>query len=161
MKIYPIVLTVSLVLLVQAVNATHQVEYNVPTRITTTVGELTTLQMDIKNAGPTAEYYKITVTTTSPNKMEITNPVITTQTLKPGQAVSVFSNVRTLAESSDPITVQIYRDNDLSHSQSIGISVSTKKLSLPEFGLIGFLQIIALATIVYFLSGNRIMSSRR
>ena len=161
MKIYPIFLAVSLILLVQAVNATHQVEYNAPPIITTTVGELTTLQVDIKNAGPTAEYYKITITTTSPNKMEITNPTITTQILKPGQAISVFSNVRALTENSDPITVQIYRDNDLSHSISAGISVSTKKFSLPEFGLAGFLQIIAIATIVYFLFGNRVMASRR
>ena len=138
-------------LLVQPVSASHQVEYRAPTSITTTVGELTTVQLDIKNAGSTAEYYRINMIASLPNEMEITNPNIITKALNPGESVSVFSNIHTLTESPNALTIEIYRDNDLSHSVSATISVSSKKLSLPEFGLMGFLQIIAGATVIYFL----------
>lgn len=146
---YSGILLISIVLLVQASYASHQVEFRAPTSITTTVGELTTIQVDIKNAGATTEFYKITITATSPNKIEITNPNIDTKNLKPGESTSIFSNIRALTENPDPITIQIFRDSDLSHFVPIVISVQSKKFSLPEFGLLGFLQIVGLSTVLY------------
>ena len=162
-KFHYIGLIMSLILLVQAVNASHQVEYRAQTRITTTVGELTTLQVDIKNAGSTIEFYQVNFVALPSNGIEITNPSVTTQALNPGQTVSVFTNIRTLTEAPVVLTVQIYPGGDLSHFliPPPTISIASKKYSLPEFGLVGFMQIIAIAAIVYFLFGNRIKASRQ
>jgi len=152
------------ILLVQTAYATHQVETRVPLSIVTTVGKLTTLQVDIKNAGSTMEYYSVTITASPANQIEITNPSITTKNLNPGESSSVFSDIRTLTETPIVITIQIFRDGDLSHPSTPSvpaISVSSKKFSLPEFGLIGFLQIIAVASVLYFLFGNRLKARQQ
>lgn len=138
-------------LFLPAAYSSHQVEYRIPSSMTTTVGESTTLQIDIKNSGSTTEYYRVRITSSIPNEIGITNSDITTKLLAPSQSVSVFSNIITLTENDNLLTVQIYRDNDLSHAVSTTVNVKSKKFSLPEFGLIGFIQIIALAGILYFV----------
>ena len=153
-----------MILFVQTAYATHQVETRVPLGIITTVGKLTTLQVDIKNAGSTVEYYSVIITAFPANQIEITNPSITTKNLNPGESISVFSNIRTLTETPIVITIQIFRNGDLSHPSTpviSPISVSSKKFSLPEFGLIGFLQIIAVASVLYFLFGKRVKANQQ
>lgn len=153
MKLYYAGLIIFIYLFVQAAYASHQndVEVQAPSTIVTTVGKLTTLQVDIRHKGASIEFYQVKITAVPPNKIEITNPSITTKSLKPGETVSIFSNIRTLTESPTVLTIQIFRDNDLSHSVPLSMSVISKKFSLPEFGLIGFLQIISIAAIIYFL----------
>lgn len=141
----------SFILFIPAVNAAHVVLRN-PASITTTVGELTTIQVDIRNGGTSSETYEVTITATEPNAIEITNPSITT-TIKPGQSISVFTNIRTLTETSNLLTVQVFYNSVLHASASI--SVNTKKFSLPEFGLIGFLQIMALSSLLYFVNRRK------
>jgi len=139
--------------LVQAVNASHQaeVDYKVPEGIVTIVGELTNIKIDLINKGPKPYSFQIKLKATLQNEMEITNKDINIQTLSPGQTTSVFSNIRTLTENPNPLTIEIYRDNDFTHSVLTTISVNSKKFSLPEFGLFGFLQIIAIVGVLYFL----------
>lgn len=157
MRLY-IVSLAFLILFAQTAYASHQVEQRSPESIVTTVGKFTSIQIDIKNSGSTTESYQLSITAASPNEIEITNPAINTQPLSPGETLSLFSNVRTLTENTNILSIKIYRAGDLSHSVDIpAISVKSKKFSLPEFGLAGFLQIIALASVALFLfKENRI-----
>ena len=144
---------IAFLVLVQAVNASHQaeVDYKVPERVVTTVGELTNIKIDLINKGSRPYSFQIKLKAALQNGMEITNSDINIQSLSPSQTTSVFSNVRTLTENPNLLTIEIYRDNDFTHSVSTGIPVNSKKLSLPEFGLTGFLQIAAIAAVLYFL----------
>ena len=158
------IFAISIFLFINVAYATHQVEYRVPTNMITTVGKFTTLQIDIKNAGLTSEYYLVTITAEPSNQVETTNPSITTKTLNSGESVSVFSNIRTLTDAPARLTIKIYRGTDLSHffpDPPISISVQSKKFSLPEFGLTGFLQIMAIASVLYFSFGARSRASSR
>lgn len=145
-----------LVLFADIAYASHQVEVRYPTSITTTVGELITIQIDLKNKEPSAEAYRIVMKATL-QSMEITNPNINTQTINPGGSVSVFSNIRTLTDAPNVLTIEIFGDTDLSPTKTISIAVQSKKFSLPEFGLPGFIQIVAIASIVYFWLGKKII----
>ncbi|MBI1978477.1 MAG: hypothetical protein HYS62_00255 [Candidatus Aenigmarchaeota archaeon] len=147
----------SFVLLMHSVNA-WPIEYRVPDSITTTVGELTTVQIDIKNSGPSAEHYEILIEATLPNTMKITNDLITTETVNPGDAVSVFTNIIALTEDNNGIVINVIAVETLDNTMLPTISVISKKFSLPEFGLSGFLQIMILSAAAYFLAGpNRII----
>lgn len=151
MLLYSLVLSASLFLLAQPSLATHQVEYRTPENIATTVGELTTLQIDIKNGGTVPEYYTVTITSAVPNEISITNPSITTPTLNPGESTSIFSNIHTLTESDNTITISIFQKGDMGHAVTApAIPVKSKKYSLPEFGLAGLAQIIVLSTTAFF-----------
>ncbi|MBI2547169.1 MAG: hypothetical protein HYW23_01845 [Candidatus Aenigmarchaeota archaeon] len=137
--------------LVVPVHATHQIQYRAPDSITSTVGQPTSLQVDIKNAEASPDTYFIYITSLLPNEIQITNNNITTQVLNPGDMVTISTNVRTLTESDNIITFQVYRSGDSSHYIPITIPVKSKKFSLPDFGLAGFLQIAALATVIFLL----------
>ena len=152
---YLLTLIIPAILLTQIAYASHEVDYRTPTSMITTVGQPATLQLDIKNTGSFSERYQITISASLQNEIEITNPNIRTQIVSPGQSISVSSNIRTLTESDNALTIKIFRDGDSSHFQPqppISISVKSKKFSLPEFGLTGFLQITAIAAILYFVS---------
>ena len=138
--------------------ASHQVDFRTPTTIITTVGQLTTLQPDIKNLGASSERFHITISASSPNEIEITNADIHTQTVDPQKGISLFSNIRTLTENDNVLTIKIFRDGDQSHFQPqppISILVKSKKISLPEFGLSGLAQIMVIASVLYFSFGAR------
>lgn len=158
MKLHYFVVAMFLVLIVQTVNATHQVEYRVPSSMVTTVGQLTTLQVDIKNNGASTEDFLVKIIASSPNIIEITTPTIDIAPLKTGESVSIFSNIRTLTDTpSIVLTIRTYRNSDMSllHDVSTTVSVSSKKFSLPDFGLFGFLQIMLLASLLYLVNRRK------
>ena len=139
-------------LLIQTAYAILQVSYQAPTKIVTTVGQLTTIQVDIRNTGPTPDSYTVRITATSPNIIYISNPTIVTTLVIPTNVTSVRTNIQTLTDDPNVINIQI---SDLTDTLNIpGISVNSKKFSLPEFGFLGFLQIVILASISYFIFEN-------
>lgn len=146
----------SWIILTQVLYAVPQIEYSAPSSIVTTVGELTIVQLNIRNIGVSKEYYHIKISAAMPNEMEITNSDITTQFVNPGDSISVYTNIRTLTENNNPLTIRIERDNNPADFKNIpAIPVQSKKFSLPEFELAGFLQIIAIAAVIYFLFSDK------
>lgn len=159
MKLNYFVFIAFLFLFIQTVNASHIIDYRIPTTIVTTVGKLTTVQMDIQNGGASATDYRLILTATLPNEIDITNWDIHTQTLNPGESISIFTNIRTLTESPNVLKISVYPDSLSAGPDvlSLFIIITSKKYSLPEFGLMGFLQIITLSGVAYFLfKPNRI-----
>lgn len=148
---HQIIFIVWIALLMQTAYASHESEvgYRAPETIITTVGKLTTVQIDITNKASSPYSFQINLRADQPNEMEITNSNIDIMNVKPGEAVSVFSNIRTLTETSNSIIIEIKRGDD--HPITKIISVRSKKFSLSEFGLAGLLQIMAIVGILYFL----------
>ncbi len=127
-----------------------------PDSVTTTVGEFTEVRIDVFNKGSVQDSYTAQITGTPANVVEITNPSLTTQTVSPKQTTQITSNIRALTGDNSVITFTIISVGT-SEQLALPIPVSSKKFSLPEFGLIGFLQIVLLAGIIYFLLANRML----
>ncbi len=128
-----------------------------PDTIITSVGKLTELKIEIFNKGSVSESYNITISASKPTIIEITNPSITTQSVNPNQFTSVSSNVRTLTEDGNALLITV-KSGVTTETSNINISIKSKKISLPEFGLTGLLQIIGIAAIVYFLFTGKVKS---
>ncbi|MEM5803086.1 MAG: DUF2341 domain-containing protein [Candidatus Aenigmatarchaeota archaeon] len=126
------------------------IEIQAPRTIITTVGKQTMLQLSIRNNGVSTDFYTIDLSPASSNSIEISNRRITTDSVEVGKSISVFSNIRTLTEDDNTLTITIV-NSDNTQGKTIVIPVKSKKYSLPEFGFLGFLQIIAMAVVVYFL----------
>jgi len=121
-------------------------------KIVATVGEKFDLKIDVGNKGALKDSYKIDLS--GPATIDISPTTITTQAIDPNQVVSVFSSITPLVDQTGTLTVKV---TSLTSGKFVTreIEVSPGLLALPEFGLIGFLQIIAVAAIVYFLLVNR------
>ncbi|MBI1978478.1 MAG: hypothetical protein HYS62_00260 [Candidatus Aenigmarchaeota archaeon] len=125
-------------------------------RITTKVGERFDLKIDIVNTGALSDSYRIDIS--SPGTMEITPATITTLTIDPNQIVSAFSSVMPLVEEPTTVIVAV---TSLTSGKIVTktIDVTIGLFALPEFGLIGFLQIVAIAAVIYFLLANKMFKT--
>lgn len=129
--------------------------------IITTVGDKFDLKIDVTNKGTLADSYRIDFS--GPGTIDISPTTITTPTIGPNQVVSAFSSVTPVVDQTGTLTVKV---TSLTSGKFIekDIQVSPGLFALPEFGLIGFLQIIAIAAIIYFLfikSGIKSKKRRR
>ena len=128
-----------------------------PDAITTTVGKFAEVRIDVFNKRSTADSYTVQITGNPANTIEITNPSSTTQAINPNQNVPASSNIRTLTEDNVILTFSV-TSAGTSETRLLSMPVYSRKLSLPEFGLSGLLQIVILSTVAYFLADpNRII----
>ncbi len=141
--------------LIPSVLAVPQVDYRVPSSIVAIVGQLTGLEIDLINKDSIAHYYTVKITGNPANQIDITNPSIISSSVNPGSLTSVYTNIRTLTEAPNALTVDIYQDSDLSSAVTAMIPVSSKKFSLPDFGMTGLIQIAVLSSLAYFMIGRK------
>ncbi|MEM5797762.1 MAG: CARDB domain-containing protein [Candidatus Aenigmatarchaeota archaeon] len=121
-------------------------------KIIATVGAPVDLKIDVVNKGLLPDSYRITLSASNPNTISFT-PSITNSRVISSQAVdSAIFSVVSLVDQTNEITVNV-KSNTCSDCppKEITINLQPGLLTLPEFSIFGFLQIIAIATIVYFL----------
>ncbi len=124
--------------------------------ITATVGEATELRVQITNVGSTSDQYTVTFTSNLPNTVDISNPTITTETVPSNGNTFASTLLRPLIDGDNIISVTVASTADSSMSEVVTIPMRSAKFSLPEFGLFGLIQIIILASIVFFVYQKRI-----
>jgi len=127
-------------------------------KITTTVGHQFDLKIDVANKGKLTDSYKIEVL--GPATVDIAPTTITTTIVGTNKIVSTFSSVTPLVGQSETLTVKV---TSLTSGKVVtkNIEISPGLFALPEFGLIGFLQIVAIAAVVYFLLANKMFKKKR
>lgn len=123
-------------------------------KVTTSVGHPFELKIDVANKGKLTDSYRVDLT--APATIDASPATITTPAVEAGKLVSAFAFVTPLVEQSDKITVKV---TSLTSNKVVtkDINVNPGLFALPEFGLTGFLQIIAIAAIVYLILINRKM----
>ncbi|MBI2084586.1 MAG: hypothetical protein HYT70_03170 [Candidatus Aenigmarchaeota archaeon] len=126
-----------------------------PQTITTTVGELTEARISIYNKGSVEEAYTISYAASSPNFIDITKSAIVTQAVGPKQTIQVSTTIRTLTDDNNVLAITV-RSSATAETLNANIPVRSGKYSLPEFGFPGFVQIVFIASILYFLHSRRI-----
>ncbi len=124
------------------------------TKIVSTVGEQFELKVEIRNVGASPDKYNIAFTSAFPNIIDISNPTPTTAEVQSEGLASVSTLIRPLTDGDNVITVNVASNGNPLLYKEITIPLKSAKLSLPEFGLFGFLQIVAIAAVLYFLVGN-------
>ena len=126
--------------------------------ISTTVGKSVELKVDITNKGLLPDSYDITIT--PPSTVDVLPTKITTDKIKKGNIVSAFTFVTPLVSTDGEIIITV-QSLTSSKTQSLTVQLQPGLYALPEFGLTGFLQIISIAAIVYFLLVNRMYKLRK
>lgn len=122
-------------------------------KITTTVGHKFDLKIDVTNKGLLSDSYVMALS--GPATVEISPATITTPTITSGQLVSTFSSITPLIDKTETITLTVTSSTS-GKVITRTIEISPGLFALPEFGLLGLLQIIIIAAVVYFLFVNRL-----
>ncbi|MBI2543415.1 MAG: hypothetical protein HYW24_04485 [Candidatus Aenigmarchaeota archaeon] len=133
----------------------YDFEIRAASAITTSVGQDVELKVDIHNKGRLADSYTSSITADNPNGLYVTNPTATTGGVNPDDITSVSSLLTPLTSESNEVTVTVTSVNRPALSRTLTIPVRSELYSLPEFGLFGFIQIIAMAGVIYFWVINR------
>ena len=130
-------------------------------KIITTVGKKAELKVDVVNTGILPDSYTITLAADRPEAVDISPSITTTGGISLNQIISLFFSVLPVIDTDNRITVTVASNTNPSTFKTLTIDIDTGFYALPEFGLIGFLQIVAIAAIVYFLLVNRIGAKKR
>jgi len=132
-----------------------------PSSISATVGDTTHLKVDVGNLGVVTDSYSITLTADDPQAVDISPSSATTGSIPLDKVVNVFFSVTPIIDVPNKITVVVASQASPAITKTLAIDVSPGLFALPEFGLIGFVQIIFVAAIVYFLLFNRTLDRRK
>ena len=124
-------------------------------KITTTVGQKIELKVDVANSGTLTDSYTITLSADNAEAIDISPLTVTTGDVSLNKITSMFFSIRPVVDTDNQITVTVSSNANPSTVKTLTIDVAPGLYALPEFGLIGFLQIVALAAIVYFLLVNK------
>jgi len=122
-----------------------------------TIAKTGSINIYVKNTGATEEKYDITYTVTvQPSGSHLINvhlPIDKTKTIKPGDIGSVLARITLLGPIPQPATISFTATADGSSGTSEDIPlISASPINLPEFGLIGLIQLLILATILLVVS---------
>ncbi len=133
-------------------------ELNYPPKIVADVGSSFDLKIDISNKGLLRDTYRVDLTGTE--TVSISPESVTTEVVDRSKSVSVFSSITPLVDQSGQLTLKV---TSLTSGKVVTktIELNPKLFILPEFGLLGLIQIIAIATIVYFLFASRLFRVKK
>ena len=122
-----------------------------PGNVATTVGKLTTLQINLYNHASQTDSYTVTISSLQDVPFEITSPSIAVSSMGSGSATTVATGIRPLTDDNNRITVTIL-STQTNEQEVMSISTTSSKLSLPEFNISGLIQIIGIASIIYYIA---------
>ncbi len=129
-------------------------------RISSSVGSVIDLRVDVNNKGLLGDAYTVTLAASDPTAVDITPQSRNTGKIPSKQLGSVTSSIRPLVDKTNLITVTVTSDTQPSMSKVFQVELNPSLFVLPEFGLVGFLQIVIIAAIVYFLLVNKMFKSK-
>ena len=124
-------------------------------RITGVVGKEIELRVEINNIGVYSDSYTVSFGADLPNIIDISNPTVATGEVQSDELIFISTLIRPLVAVDNVITITVQSNNDPDLFKEIKIPLSSYLFTLPEFGLLGFIQIIAIAGVMYFLVGNK------
>lgn len=141
--------------------------------VSAVIGTEFSLKISVKNVGLFEDYYNASVSTPSPNILAIDNRTSNTYIgpLKGSSYLSTpetgFNYARLTVFTDEPcicITVNSTARSDVTGSYSIDntgcqtncVQIKSKLASLPDFGLLGIIQIILLAALLLYLNLNNL-----
>lgn len=128
---------------------------------TVVLGDAFELKVDIYNKGALSDSYNVSFAARNPLIVYITNPNATTGEVNSGRLTAVPTLITSLVAEENSIIINVTSQNRPELQKIAIVSLNTGKYSLPEFGLFGFIQIIVLSGIVYFLVVNGIFVKRK
>jgi len=125
------------------------IEVAVPTSMNAVVGESQNLQISVKNNGTLSDTYDISVVSTNPTLLDVSNGEQTSQLLGTNDVQQLYSGL-TLLATGQTATANVVVSSSAQPSIQFSTPVSVKgtEKSLPEFGVLGLLQIIAAAALL-------------
>ncbi len=134
-------------------------QVSAPSSLTAIIGEQTEVELTIKNQGILQDSYSLTASVEPPalaGKFNLRESSITTSNVNPNKTTAASFFITPLIETAGSPNLKITAASSVSpaKSQEISIPIKTIKIviGLPEFHLLGLVQIILLALFLFYFS---------
>ena len=143
--------------------ANYDFNFRTVSVITSTVGKPFDLKVDVGNTGTLSDSYRVGFIASPAGLVGVSDATLTTDTTNPNSVASVYTIITPLVNQNSIITVTVTSVNcgGSCLSKSVDIPVRAGLFSLPEFDITGFITIMIVAAIVYYLITSEIIKPKR
>ncbi|MEM7825082.1 MAG: hypothetical protein QXO27_03875, partial [Candidatus Aenigmatarchaeota archaeon] len=129
--------------------------FSIPTLIMATIGTPTEIKVNIKNSGLLQDSYNVSFDLSIPGSAYVNPNKVTTGSITKDNFEDAYTTLTILFDQQNVLIINVSSNTNSSIFKSTSISIKTGSFALPDFHLIGFVQIMLLAVVIFLIKNPR------